>query len=343
MCSLSAAATARWRRRPALPRNRARRSRCPIEAKPSAAPRRRIVNGWTRRRVRANSRSCFAPTSRTSVRTMSRSSKGASGRRSRTTESSFALAAFCQMRFSRRPESKWRQNMARPRASGRAGTGFPQKMPSTEEPRARFRFNIAGTRSRAARVFLPVAISLAVLIDGTVVLLAQSSGDSVTRPAIDSAVRTGNFSQAASLLEKDAKAGLPEAQYQLASLYRSGRGLPQDDGLAFKWMKASADQGHKKAQFNLANMYLAGRGVERDVNHARTLLSKAAAQGHDEAAKLLATIAAQRPTAPPGPNSTATASKETPGSQSVPKRSAVATQPATRNGRPALLDAAWRG
>jgi hypothetical protein len=52
-------------------------------------------------------------------------------------------------------------------------------------------------------VLLIVAISLAVLIDEKVVLLAQGSGDSTTMPAI----RTGNFSQAASLLEKAAEAG----------------------------------------------------------------------------------------------------------------------------------------
>src|SRR5262245_11876098 len=242
---------------------------------------------------------------------MSRSSKGGSGRRSRTTESSSAPAAFCRMRFSRRPESWWRRSMA---------------------------------LLRSGHVLLTAAISLAAFTDGTVVSRAQGGGDSATTSAIDSAVRTGNFSQAASLLEKDAKAGNPEAQYQLASLYRSGRGVPQDDGLAFKWMKASADQGHKKAQFNLANMYLAGRGVARDVNHARTLLSKAAAQGHDEAAKLLATIASQRPTASTAPGSTTTAAKEPSGSQSSTKRPApVPTQPATRNGRPAILDAAWRG
>ena len=47
-----------------------------------------------------------------------------------------------------------------------------------------------------------------------------------------------------------------EAQYLLSSFYRSGRGVRQDDALAFKWMKAAAERGHTRAQFNLAIMYL---------------------------------------------------------------------------------------
>ena len=77
-------------------------------------------------------------------------------------------------------------------------------------------------------------------------------------------MRAGNFDLAASLLEQRAQSGDVEAQYQLASLYRSGRGVAHDDVAAFQWMKAAAEKGHAKAQFNLAKMYLAGRGVAVD-------------------------------------------------------------------------------
>ena len=48
-------------------------------------------------------------------------------------------------------------------------------------------------------------------------------------PEINSAVRAGQFDRAAAILRRAAEAGNAEAQYELASLYRSGRGVPQDD------------------------------------------------------------------------------------------------------------------
>src|SRR5258708_36649669 len=80
----------------------------------------------------------------------------------------------------------------------------------------------------------------------------------------------------------------------VASLYRIGRGVPQDDLLAFKWMKAAAEQNHASAQFNLARMYLAGRGAAPDVGSAKVWLRRAADQQYDEAAKLLAEISGRR-------------------------------------------------
>ena len=67
-------------------------------------------------------------------------------------------------------------------------------------------------------------------------------------PAVAAAMRTGSYKDAARLLEKRAKAGDREAQYQLAALYRAGRGVEQDDTIAFKWMHSAAMQGHAKAR-----------------------------------------------------------------------------------------------
>ena len=58
--------------------------------------------------------------------------------------------------------------------------------------------------------------------------------------AVDSSVRTGAFSEAAVLLEKQAKAGSADAQYELGALYRMGRGVEQNDEAAFHWMKEAA-------------------------------------------------------------------------------------------------------
>src|SRR5262245_37821686 len=121
---------------------------------------------------------------------------------------------------------------------------------------------------------------------GTVlIVLGTAAGSAQQLPAnaaAEAALRAGQFDRAAALLEHQAKAGDAEAQYKLASLYRLGRGVEQNDAAAFRWMKLAAGQGHADAQLNLARMYLAGRGVAVDVAQARLWLAKAAAGGRGE-------------------------------------------------------------
>jgi len=105
--------------------------------------------------------------------------------------------------------------------------------------------------------------------------------------AIDQAVRTGEFGRARSPSEALQSPETARHNNRLGLVHRIGRGAPQDDLLAFKWMKAAADKNHANAQFNLAKMYLAGRGAALDVGAAKSGLQKAASQGYDEAAKLL--------------------------------------------------------
>src|SRR6516164_6087883 len=85
--------------------------------------------------------------------------------------------------------------------------------------------------------------------------LAQQA--SVSKPALqaEAALRAGDFERAADLFQQRAKAGDVEAQYRLASLLRSGRGVAQNDVLAFQWMKSAAENGYAKAELNLGKMY----------------------------------------------------------------------------------------
>src|SRR5262249_14251720 len=113
--------------------------------------------------------------------------------------------------------------------------------------------------SNRLRWLLLAPISLTAIICGGAASFAQANTDeSATLRAADQAVRTGDFSRAATFLRRAAESGNSEAQYRLASIYRSGRGVPQDELRAFKWMKAAAEQHHSSAQFNLAALYLAG-------------------------------------------------------------------------------------
>lgn len=58
-----------------------------------------------------------------------------------------------------------------------------------------------------------------------------------------------------------AEAGSPDAQFQLGMDYHDGdQGLQQDNDLARKWLRKSAQQGHVAAQFNYAMMLKAQPG-----------------------------------------------------------------------------------
>ena len=92
----------------------------------------------------------------------------------------------------------------------------------------------------------PAAIAGLVIV---VLLTTIAVGSAQEVPAsAESALRAGQFQRAAALFEQQAKAGDAEAQYRLASLYRLGRGVEQDDAAAFRWMKLAAGQGHADAQ-----------------------------------------------------------------------------------------------
>lgn len=95
--------------------------------------------------------------------------------------------------------------------------------------------------------------------------------------------RAGHMAAAAPYYRKAAENGHVEAQYILATMYRTGRGLPRDMAQAVKWYGRSAEGGYPMAQFTLGNMHLKGDGVPRNVPMALVLLGKAAEQGHPQA------------------------------------------------------------
>jgi TPR repeat protein len=69
------------------------------------------------------------------------------------------------------------------------------------------------------------------------------------------AIRTRNFTQAAALLKTLAEQGHQDAQYQLAAMYRAGRGVAKNHDSAAYWYGKAAEQGHAKAQYNLGVLY----------------------------------------------------------------------------------------
>ena len=77
-----------------------------------------------------------------------------------------------------------------------------------------------------------------------------------------------------------AEGGDPQAQFKVAELIRTGKGVKHDDAQAMAWLKRAAETGFAEAQFMLGGYYLSGKGGEAGVALAHPLLLKAAEQGH---------------------------------------------------------------
>jgi TPR repeat protein len=80
-----------------------------------------------------------------------------------------------------------------------------------------------------------------------------------------------------------AEAGSPLAANNLGYFFEYGLGVPQDDGAALAWYRKAAAAGLATAQNNLAIMHQLGRGTRRDFKAAARWYRAAAEQGFAEA------------------------------------------------------------
>jgi hypothetical protein len=85
--------------------------------------------------------------------------------------------------------------------------------------------------------------------------------------------------RAVTWFRKAADAGMADAQYDLATLYASGLGVPADMQQALKWYRLAAAQNHPLAQYNLAVAQAQGRGIPQNPSIAAKLFLQAAEQG----------------------------------------------------------------
>jgi TPR repeat protein len=76
--------------------------------------------------------------------------------------------------------------------------------------------------------------------------------------------------------------GTNVSQFYLGTLYEKGLGVPQDNILAAKWYRKSADQGNTDAQLNLAVLYVYGKGVPQDFVLAHMWLNLATSKSTAE-------------------------------------------------------------
>ncbi len=66
-----------------------------------------------------------------------------------------------------------------------------------------------------------------------------------------------------------AEGGEPEAEFNVAVMLDSGRGVARDIAKAAIWYARAASHGNRRAAYNLGQLYEAGEGVPRNVNLAR--------------------------------------------------------------------------
>lgn len=95
-----------------------------------------------------------------------------------------------------------------------------------------------------------------------------------------SLVESEKYGEALVLFRKMAEAGDPEAQHNLALLYRTGKGVEKNLELSAQWFRKAADQGVSDAQYYLGHMYDVGEGVAQNSQYAYVWYRKAAEKGH---------------------------------------------------------------
>jgi len=83
-----------------------------------------------------------------------------------------------------------------------------------------------------------------------------------------------------SIVRPKAEAGDPEAQTILASAYRDGLGVTNDNTAALQWFQKAAAQNYAPAQYSLGMIFNHGRGVEKSVSEAVRWFHKSANQGY---------------------------------------------------------------
>ena len=83
-------------------------------------------------------------------------------------------------------------------------------------------------------------------------------------------------------MRRKAEAGDAKAQFDLASAYAQGTGIPKDPAKGIEWLKRSAQQGYGGAQVVLGYMYQKGIEMEKDPSEAAKWYKKAARQGEKD-------------------------------------------------------------
>jgi TPR repeat protein len=91
-----------------------------------------------------------------------------------------------------------------------------------------------------------------------------------------------------------AKNGNAKAQFDLAIMYATGRGVQKNEKIAFNWFHKSARKNYAPAKHYMGISFLQGRGVRKQKELARYWFRLASKQGYIASASYLSQIDASR-------------------------------------------------
>lgn len=77
-----------------------------------------------------------------------------------------------------------------------------------------------------------------------------------------------DYSQSMKLLILAAQSGLARANYEIANMYRRGRGVPKSWSKALEYYLKAAQMDDRDAQYKVAKIYHYGRGITQNIDKA---------------------------------------------------------------------------
>ena len=129
------------------------------------------------------------------------------------------------------------------------------------------------------RFTLLLLLSLALSSHAVALVKSDNSGeDSFQKGRL--AYEKGDYGAALRIFTPLAEKGDFVAQFNLAKMYREGKGVSKDYKAAVKWFNLSAKQGNAVAQYHLGVAYSFGLGVVPDYEIALKWYLKSAEQGN---------------------------------------------------------------
>ncbi len=97
---------------------------------------------------------------------------------------------------------------------------------------------------------IAIVVTTAVLLVACTEKAADSNQAKTVAPPAVTTVTEDKIAK----LQREAQAGDPDAQYNLAYLFENGLGVPKNEAKALELYRQAADQGHSAAQNNLDAM-----------------------------------------------------------------------------------------
>ena len=130
------------------------------------------------------------------------------------------------------------------------------------------------------------------MIGALMAVLGSGQALANTRTGI-SAYQRGDYATALREWEQGARAGDPQALYNLGVAYAEGKAVPRDQARAVTYYQQGASKGSVLAAYNLGQAYRKGEGVGVDHAQAAKWYRYAATRGHFRAANELGILYAE--------------------------------------------------